>query len=134
MNKIPGGQPESFVYAFPGAGKSFHLEKDFFAFGRKYGTPNLSLKLMEESKYSYTDEDVLIGYKNRMKLPIVKRWERVISDKLFFSLREKMIKNEADTKSTFFYKRTISSVYIENYFLDIKRKIALKEKSEIYDF
>ena len=126
MNKLPINSPESFAYAVPGAGKAFHLEKDFFAFGRKYGTLDLWLKLTEESRHTYTDEDILIECKKRLTLPVVIRWQREIFDNLFFTLREK----EPNIESALFYKRTVSSIYIENCFLDIRRKIELKEKSD----
>lgn len=126
MNKLPVDPPESFAYAVPGAGKAFHLEKDFFAFGRKCETLDLWLKLTEESRHTYTDEEILIECKKRLKLPVVIMWQREIFDNLFFTLREKRTEYRIST----FYKRTVSSIYIENCFLDIRRKIELKEKSD----
>lgn len=130
MNKLPVDPPESFAYAVPRAGKAFHLEKDFFAFGGKYGTLDLWLKLTEESRHTYTDEEILIECQKRLKLPVVIRWQREIFDNLFFTLREKMREKEPNIESALFYKRTVSSICIENYFLDIRRKIELKEKSD----
>lgn len=65
--------PEVFIYASSGGGKSFST---------KIKITDISVGQAAEPKHIYTDEEIMFEYKNRVKLPVIKMWE----NKLFGDL------------------------------------------------
>lgn len=77
----PIDDPEAFVYASSGGGKSFST---------KIKITDISVGQAAEPEHIYTDEEILFEYKNRIKLPVVKMWE----NKLFGDLLDLLPKEQ----------------------------------------